>query len=278
MDGYKSILVHCDGGRATVERLEVAMQVARTFDARIACLFALDAIGPRAARDPRRRVFIELVQQMRREERDRARADYDACLSRAGFDAAEWRATDADALAAVALHARYADLVVIGQHHADEPSGVGEGFEWNLPLQAGRPVLVVPYAYEPKLLGKRVLVAWNASREAARAVSDALPFLVRASEVHVVSVNARATALGHGEEPGADIGLFLSRHGVKVEVSPIEAPDLDAGNALLSRAYDLQADLIVSGAWGHTRLRESVLGGVTRTLLESMTVPVLMSH
>jgi nucleotide-binding universal stress UspA family protein len=278
MGKFKSILVHYDASHAAVQRLEAALQVARMFDARIACLFALDEVGPPASEDARRRIFLEMVQQMRHEEMSRARASYDACIRRAGFEAAEWRSTDADALATVALHARYADLVVIGQHHADKPGGVARGFEWKLPLEAGRPVLVVPYAYEPKPLGKRVLIAWNASREAARAVSDALPLLERASQVHVVTVNAEASARGHGEEPGADIAQFLSRHGVKVTVSQLVAPDLDAGNALLSRAFDLQADLIVSGAWGHTRLRESVLGGVTRTLLESMTVPVLMSH
>jgi nucleotide-binding universal stress UspA family protein len=96
--------------------------------------------------------------------------------------------------------------------------------------------------------------------------------------VHVIAFQPEKSGAAHGEEPGADIALFLTRHGVKVRVSRYDAPDVDVGNQLLSRAFDLSADLIVMGAWGHSRLHELVLGGVTRTLLESMTVPVLMAH
>jgi nucleotide-binding universal stress UspA family protein len=155
---------------------------------------------------------------------------------------------------------------------------VRQEFERGLPLATGRPVLVVPYAFERRPAGRHVMIAWNASREAARAVNDALPLLRRASHVHVVALSPVRSATAHGEEPGADIALYLARHGVKVTVSRDDAPEVDTGNLLLSRAFDLSADLIVMGAWGHSRLREFVLGGVTRTLLESMTVPVLMSH
>jgi nucleotide-binding universal stress UspA family protein len=207
-----------------------------------------------------------------------ARRGYEDCLRRTGFEKAEWRETTSDALGAVTLHARYADLVVIGQQNPEWPSGVDKLFERSLPLAAGRPVLVVPYAFERRPVGRHVLVAWNASREAARAVNDALPLLERASHVHVVAFQPEQSGSAHGGEPGADIALYLARHGVKVTVSRYDAPDMDVGNQLLSRAFDLSADLIVMGAWGHSRLREFVLGGVTRTLLESMTVPVLMSH
>jgi len=178
----------------------------------------------------------------------------------------------------VALQARYTDLIVIGQQNAEWPSGVYRDFERSVPLAVGRPVLVVPYAFERRPVGHRVLVAWNASREAARAVTDALPLLKRAGQVHVVAFEPEKSGAAHGAEPGADIALYLTRHGVKVTVSRYDAPDVDVGNQLLSRAFDLSADLIVMGAWGRSRLREFILGGVTRTLLESMTVPVLMSH
>ena len=176
------------------------------------------------------------------------------------------------------LHARYADLVVIGQRDEQSPGGVDKRFEQKVLLAAGRPVLVVPYAFEKRPVGRHVLIAWNASREAARAVSDALPVLTRASHVHVLAFSPQVGGRAHGEEPGADVALYLARHGVKVTVSPQYASDIDVGSQLLSRAFDLSADLIVMGAWGHSRLHELVLGGVTRTLLESMTVPVLMSH
>jgi nucleotide-binding universal stress UspA family protein len=122
-----------------------------------------------------------------------------------------------------------------------------------------------------------VLVAWNASPEASRAVSDALPLLARAERVNVV-VFAAGPAGDHGEEPGADAALYLARHGVKAAVSRYGSPGLDIGSQILSRAADMTVDLIVMGAYGHSRIRELVLGGATRTMLESMTAPVLMSR
>jgi nucleotide-binding universal stress UspA family protein len=123
-----------------------------------------------------------------------------------------------------------------------------------------------------------VVVGWDASREAARAVRDALPLLTQAKVVEVVSVNPRPADLGHGDVPGADIALYLARHGVNVEVQRIETRELDVGNALLSHVASEAADLLVMGGYGHARLREIMLGGATRTILHDMTVPVLMSH
>jgi nucleotide-binding universal stress UspA family protein len=277
MTDYKTILVHLDAGRTGERRLQFASDIARRCDARLACLFALDAVSQPSAAFEARHILREVQERARAEMLAQGRRSYDAGLRRAGYENAEWRETAADALGAVALHARYADLVVIGQQEPDAPSGVGPAFQRDIPLAAGRPVLVVPYAFEQRGVADRVLVAWNASREAARAVSDALPLLRRAREVHVLAVNAGATPDGHGEEPGADVGLFLARHGLKVTVASMDT-DIDVGAFLLSRAFDLQADLIVSGAWGHSRLREMALGGVTRTLLASSPVPVLMSH
>ena len=122
------------------------------------------------------------------------------------------------------------------------------------------------------------MIAWDAGREAARAVSDALPLLKRAKAVEVAVFNAERRRREHGEQPGADVSLFLSRHGVKVTVAQQSGADFEVGAQVLSRAADTSADLIVMGAYGHSRVRELVLGGVTRTILESMTVPVLMSH
>lgn len=278
MSTYKSILVHYDASKSAPQRLETAIAVANTFGSHIACLYALSSeLEPSYAYEATQ-IMRETQQRVRAEMRAAAKAGYDDCLRRTGFERAEWRESALDALESVPLHARYADLVVIGQQDPDAPGGVNKTFERNLPLAAGRPVLVVPYAYEKRPVGKRVMVAWNASREAARAVADALPILEKASHVQVVAFRPEQTRDGHGEEPGADIALYLARHGVKVSVSRYDAPDVDVGNQLLSRAFDLQVDLIVMGAWGHSRLRELVLGGVTRTLLESMTVPVLMAH
>ena len=181
-----------------------------------------------------------------------------------------------DPAAAVRLSARYADLVVAGQPEAED-EGELRGLADELTLSAGRPVLFVPYAGKFEKVGERVLVAWDGGREAARAVSDALPFLQRAKAVEVAVFDPERSSR-HGQEPGADIGLYLSRHGIKVQVARQSGAGFDVGAQILSRAADTSADLIVMGGYGHARVRELVLGGVTRSLLQAMTVPVLMSH
>jgi nucleotide-binding universal stress UspA family protein len=188
----------------------------------------------------------------------------------------EWRSAVEDLVDAMTLHARYADLVVIGQTDASENSHVPADFPERLVLAGGRPVLILPAVGSFATIGKRILVAWNPSREATRAVTDAIPLLQRADNVHVMAVNPKAGE--HGSVPGADIGLYLARHGVRVEIKADHGAEIDVGNELLSRAADLDADLIVMGGYGHSRLKEWVLGGATRTILESMTAPVLMSH
>ena len=154
-------------------------------------------------------------------------------------------------------------------------NGVGHLAE-EVVLTSGKPILVIPYIGAGKAMGKRVLVAWDASREAARAVADAMPMLEQADEVMVLAVNPGNGA--HGAEPGADIALHLARHGIKAEAQHIEAHDISVADVLLSRVADLSVDLIVMGAYGHSRLREIILGGVTRQVFEQMTVPVLMTH
>jgi nucleotide-binding universal stress UspA family protein len=274
---YKTMLVHLDSGKRSATRLGLAIGLARRFDAHLVGLHALTVVrlpayaavqaGPRVAEEQRRRA-VEYAKE--------AETAFKRAVDRAGAPGSEWRSSLDDVLEAVTLHARYADLVVIGQPEGDDGSGVDPDFAHRLVLAAGRPVLAIPYAGAFDAVGKRVLVAWNASREATRAITDALPFLKLADQVVVAPVKPDRAA--HGEAPGSDIGLYLSRHGVKVEVAPIQGTDLDAGNALLSRAADLSIDLIVMGAYGHSRMSELILGGVTRTMLESMTVPVLMSH
>jgi nucleotide-binding universal stress UspA family protein len=192
---------------------------------------------------------------------------------------AEWREIPAGPEADPALHARYADLAILGQLDPDRgDSELTKPRPEQVALVSGRPVLVVPYAGHFDSIGRRVLVAWNASREAARAVSDAMPLLAAAELVTVLTIDPREGPNGHGEIPGADISLHLARRGVKAETDRTVSAGLPVGEVMLSRAADLGADLIVMGAYGHSRARELLLGGATRSLLRSMTVPVLMSH
>jgi nucleotide-binding universal stress UspA family protein len=187
----------------------------------------------------------------------------------------DWQIASGDPIQATIAAARFADIAVIGQ---PDP---GQDFEpdvaqlpFDLVLGAGRPVLMAPYAGEFGAVGKQALVAWNASREASRAVADALPILQTATRVRVLGI-----AAADGESDTLDkLVAYLGHHGIKAETSRAVASGINAGDVLLDAASDFGADLIVMGAWGHSRLRERLLGGVTRTLLDQMTVPVLMSH
>jgi len=181
--------------------------------------------------------------------------------------------------AMVPLHARYADLTIVGQL---DPEELLPRPEYEIPervaLESGQPVLVVPYAGSFASVGRRILIAWNGSPQAARAVRDALPLLKRAEKVMVLTLNP--AGLGKGEEtrPGDRLLAHLRRHGIEAESHELTADHISAEDFILSRAVDEGADLIVMGAYGHSRAREVVLGGATRGMFKHMTMPVLMSH
>ena len=278
---YKTILLHLDDAARREERLDLGFEMAERFDAHLVGLYAPGpSLIPSYALAEAGPVVVEVETRRRAAATQAAEAVFRAASSRHRAVKCEWRSSGNEAVAALCLSARYADLVIAGQP-APEEEGVGRpipGFAGDLVLSAGRPVLFVPYAGRFTSVGKRVLVAWDAGREAARALSDALPLLSSGAQVDVIAFDPLRGRSRHGEVPGADIGLFLARHGIKVAVSQQSGSGIDVGAQILSRAADLSADLIVMGAYGHSRVREQILGGATRTLLESMTVPVLMSH
>ena len=274
--GYKTILVQVDNEARSAARVQMAAELAVRYGAH---LVGLHAVGPTTGAyrmvNPGPAVIDQQIERAQAQGAA-ARERFDALADKAGAGSIEWRISTEDAVAAVVLHARYSDLVLLGQPGPAAEGGADAGFVRGAVLAAGRPVLLVPYAgtYPPP--GRKVMVAWNAGREATRAVTDSLPILKAADEVTVVVVRPEGSA--HGDVPGAEIGKYLTRHGVKVRVDLVHAREVDVGNLLLSRASDLSSDLVVLGAYGHSRFSELVLGGVTRTMLESMTVPVLMSH
>jgi nucleotide-binding universal stress UspA family protein len=271
---YKTILVHLDEQPRRKERLELGLQLAGRFDAHLVGLFALASARVPSYALAEAGALVQEIETRRRLEAARAAETEFREAQRRAAAKGEWRVSMDDALAAVRLSARYADVAIVGQPEPDDLPAVG--FAGELLLSIGRPVLFVPYAGRFPDAGKRVLIAWNASREATRAVSDALPLIARAEAVEVVAFDPRQGE--HGDVPGADLALYLARHGVKATAARQSAPDVDIGAQLLSRAADTSADLIVMGGYGHSRLRELVLGGATRSVLQAMTVPVLMSH
>lgn len=278
----KDILVHLDATPASAARLDLAAGLAQRLGAHLVGLYVIDIplplfvggdVGGGA-------VTAELLTQLRDSavaEAARVAPAFRERLRRDGI-AGEWREAEGTTPAQVALHGRYVDLIVVGQANPDGSNPAAEATVEGALFNTGRPVLVVPYTWKAGRIGTRVLVGWNASREAARAANDAIPLLDGAESVSVLTINAEATPQGHGEEPGADIALHLARHGLKVSVRRIAGAEIGAGDLLLNEAADLQADLIVMGGYGHSRLRELVLGGATRTMLRQMTAPVLLSH
>lgn len=275
----KDLLVHVDSSKANAGRVDAALRLAAAHDAHLTGLY----VAPNESVMPaytEAHIPGDILEEQRRaalEKAEEAKKAFNDAAGRAGVSS-EWRLVEGDITRTLSLHARYVDLLILGQANPSDNWSVSEGEVEQVLLDVGRPVLLIPYIGAPESLGERILVAWNASRESMRAVHDAMALLERAKSVRVLSINPRGGPAGDGDLPGADISLHLARHKVKAEAAQIESDDISVGEMLLSRAADQQADLIVMGAYGHSRYRELVLGGATRELLQAMTVPVLMSH
>lgn len=276
---YKDIVIHIDDSKSCQSRIDVGITLARPDDGHVTGVYVKPSIYLPAY--VAAQVGAEVIDTHAKIANDAAEAAKAAFMEQAGKHGVdpEWRIGDGPVEEVVALNARYSDLIVVGQ---TDPDGDSPADATDVPghvvIYAGRPVLVVPYAGQFEAVGERVLVAWNGSREAARAVNDALPMLQAAKSVTVLAVNPEVGPDKLGELPGADISLHLARHGVKAEASQVFADDLDVGDMVLSRASDLGVDMIVMGGYGRSRLRELVMGGASRHLLSHMTVPIFMSH
>jgi nucleotide-binding universal stress UspA family protein len=257
---------------------EVAVSLGETFDAHVLGLaFAYEPVIPGAMMGS---VPAEFIESQRAEASDKANAAvkrFEEIARRASIsrDHRVLSATLSGASDQLGRLGRRFDIVVVGQperEHAAADEIVDEGALF----ESARPVIVVPFIHKGGLKLDRVMVCWDGSRAATRAIADSLPLMKKAKQIEVVIVaNGRAKS---DEVPGADLGEHLARHGLKVDVKRITSPDIDVASTILSYAADSSTDLIVMGGYGHSRLREFILGGVTRGILESMTVPVLMSH
>jgi nucleotide-binding universal stress UspA family protein len=274
----KDTVVNLSVGNSRGVAADYAVSVADAFGAHVAGMaFAYEPVIPGTVMGGVPAELIEASLAESRKAAEDAIARFDQAAGRAGVSF-ESRLLDTTLVGAADLFGRIArrfDLSVVAQAEPDKAAGEDLIIEAAL-FQSGRPVIVVPYIQRTGLVLERVLVCWDGGRTAARAIGDAIPFLTRAKAVDVVIV---ATEPGKGDEiSGADMGRHLARHGLKVEVKRIVAGDVDVANTILSYAADSLADFMVMGGYGHSRLREFILGGATRGILQSMTVPVLMSH
>lgn len=273
---YKTIVVHVDDSPSMDTRLQAAAWLANAHEAHLVGSAATGLSWP---------AFVLLAGSMRlapREDFDAMRKAAHTSLQgfatqarRLGVQSHEERMVEDEQRLALLLQSRYADLVVLSQDAGE--SATPRGLPQYLVLHGPRPVLVVPPAYDGATIADSVVVGWDGSVPAIRAIQAALPILVRASTVILALVNSDRESGLHGDEPGADMALFLARHGVRVDVVN-ERTQAAAGDALLDIARAGGAGLLVAGAFGHSRYREILLGGVTRVLLERAPMPVLLAH
>lgn len=274
----KDILVYVDTGARAALRVDLAIRLAQRFGAHLTGLHVIPPpFVPMMTHTPIPPEIVEEQVSLFRDLAAKAEATFRTEIGRAGVPG-EWRTTNGFPAELVPVHARYAALTVLGQSDPDEPGNTPLDLPDRVALGAGGPVLVVPRAGSFADTGQRVVVAWSATREAKRAIDDAMPILAQAKQVTVLAIKPKTGPTRHGDVPGADIALYLARHGVKAEAAQVYGEDMSVPDLLLSRAADLGADLIVMGAYGHARLLELALGGTTRAILARMTVPVLMSH
>jgi nucleotide-binding universal stress UspA family protein len=257
---------------------DFAISVANTFDAHLlGVAFVYDPIIPGTVMGGIPPQFIE-SQRIDSEKTARtAIARFEQAAKRAGvsYESLNVSASISGAAERLGRLARRFDLAIVGQPER-EKSAPDEVVDEGVLFESGRPVIFVPYIQKAVLKLDRVMVCWDGSRAATRAIADSLPFLRKAKKVEIVMVAGKAGK--EDEIPGVDLGQHLARHGLEVDVKRITAPDIDVSSTILSYAADTNADMIVMGGYGHSRLREFILGGVTRSILETMTVPALMSH
>ena len=190
----------------------------------------------------------------------------------------DWQVASGSVSENVIWHARHADLVILGQVDPDHSPPKGWQLVEDVLTTSGRPMLVIPYIGRLETFGTKILIGWINSREAARAVNDAIPLLAKAELVTILAANTTARKAAVDDATSADIARHLARHGISAQTARTVTDSNSTSDALLSYAADIGADLLVVGGHGHSRLRELVLGGVTRNLLRHMTLPVLMSH
>jgi len=274
MSEIRSILLHLDASVASIGRLAVAQALADRHGARLTALFGVRPDATQASFAYSAGAALQAV-----EEHVVPLADERARLRQLLADEQRdcvWCDVVGDSIVhAFVAEAPYADLLVVGPSAGpDDAGGPPPGFAESVIVQSGTPALVVPHPHRQETIGDRALVAWNGSAQAARALKAALPFLRRSSQVHVVSWARQAPAAPFS---GLDVAGWLQRHGIGAHVHS-QTPVADVAGALRGIAVQLEADLVVMGCYGHSRMREQVFGGVTRGLLARLPTPLLMAH
>ena len=278
---FRTMLVFVDDTEASARRLETALEMARKNEAHLAACALVEqpeyyyGIGTEVAAD----VYLEDVERAKAEAQRIAEATRER-LMRAGHSGeARWATGSPGVVGEIAARqARYADLTFVGQPAEGPEEALLTRILEGVLFDSGRPLVMIPRDWQGDTFGSKVMIGWNASREAARAVADAMPFIEAAGEVTVALVDPKIGEDAHGEEPGADLAAALAHHDVEVTVDRLPSEGRSVAQRLLIHAGDIGADLVVIGGYGHWRLREMIFGGVTREMVRAAPLPLLMSH
>lgn len=279
---YRTILINLNDEERATTLIQTALSLRGDCEVHIIGLYVMPwAIPPAEFAGPPALAWLEDQLACYREQGHRIKVAFEAIIKGAKNVTHEWRhddsSFDANVADAIVDHARTVDLVVVSQagHNAwidDIPERVA--------IEGGRPVFVVPREGDFNRIGKEVTIAWKPTREATRAVFDALPVLKNAQHVRLLTVTEKdiSQAEERGRISGEELASSLLRHGIQVETETLAQDDLSVANRLLERSRRTYQDLIVMGIYGHSRLREFVLGGVSREILHHASVPVLIAH
>ncbi|MFN4164721.1 MAG: universal stress protein [Ferrovibrio sp.] len=276
---YRDIVVHLTLDPRNAARIQLAIGLARRFGARVSGLYTVPP--PNVPYYMGEYIPTELIQKQMDEAQKAsvsAHTEFMSTCAGAGIEH-RWLSSELAPVEALRLTVRASDIAIVGQPDPNpaDPSSIPYGTDvlpHELALQAGRPVLAVPHNGPVAEIGRRILVAWNGKREATRALHDAMPLLRSAETVHLVTVGPERK----GRTMLAEVTEHMQRHGLRLETAIVDPAGQKVGTALMAEAQKRQADLVVMGAFGHSRLREMVFGGVTETILSSMSLPVLLSN
>lgn len=283
---YKTIVVHVDDRKDSASRIRLAVEMAQACRARLIAL----AVMPR----PQMPAGIEgmaataevltIQENANRERLAAARQLFDQTVKGSNVEV-EFHGVVADAAGAMNHEMLYADIGVVGQRDPEQTIGdMYSSLPETVAMESRRPVMVVPHIGYSRPVGRKVLLAWNDTPEAMRAATEAMPILQAAEKVALLVIDGHKRdvdiddAQGHDDPPGSRAAGWLARHGVNIEVINDVSDGTDVGSIILSRVSDLDIDLVVMGIYGHSKLRETLFGGASRTMLGHMTVPTLIAH
>ena len=279
----RNILVHADGSEESVQTIRSARRIAGAFDANLSGFCVLPDVAVAAAVADGAMANAQLISDMQKTAEDRAAAAEEIFRRETGTPAREvdWTLADATlsgAHDAAVTTAFYTDLVVMGRYDGEKPDGRDPGLAADIAIGSGRPLLLIPTAAGESAFGRKIMIGWKESRESARAIHDAMPFLASAGTVIVATVVDRSTD-DAAAESGERIKDMLASHGIEAVFHTLPAGDDESTSAsLVAHALRSGADMLVAGAYSHSRLREGLFGGVSKSLFESCPLPVLVSH